>query len=157
MTTRLALLAVLAQASSPGPIGSVTIGQTSTYRLLLQAGEPSYRIGPLLKPGSYVFELVSDHPPLLARIEPTAPLRPGAYAIKIDSRVEDANRTFVFSLPVQPGRFFFTVTASGKARYEFILSGPGGPPQPAAFTAPQQRKAFRAVFRQPRSPSRRQH
>src|SRR4051794_29549551 len=118
MTTALALLALLTQP----PIGSTTVGATATYRLVLQAGQHDYPLGPLPRPGSYVFQLISDHAPVLARMKPTAPLRPGTYSITIDSRLEDADHSFVFDLPVQPGRFMFVVTASGKARYDFVLS-----------------------------------
>jgi hypothetical protein len=155
MTTAMALVVVLSQAHAPA--GSVTIGATSTYKLLLQAGERDYPLVPLPRPGSYVFELVSDHPPVLARIEPTAPLRPGTYNITITSRLDDSDRSFVFNLPVEPGRFVFVVTATGKARYDFVLSGPTGSEHRTTFLAPQRRYAFSAAFVGPRSPSRRRH
>jgi hypothetical protein len=153
MNTALALAVLLTQA----PIGSTIVGATATYRLVLQAGERDYLLAPLPRPGSYVFELISDHAPVLARIEPTAPLRPGTYNITINSRVDDADRSFVFELPVQPGRFMFVVTASGKARYDFVLSGPAGSDHRTTFLAPQRRYAFDAAFVRPRSPSRRRH
>jgi hypothetical protein len=155
MNTALALVVLFTQ--SRAPIGSTTIGATATYRLILQAGERDYLLAPLPRPGSYLFELISDHAPVLARIEPIAPLRPGTYNITIASRVDDADRSFVFDLPVQPGRFMFVVTASGKARYDFVLSGPTGSEHRTTFLAPQKRYAFDAAFTRPRAPSRRRH
>jgi hypothetical protein len=148
---------LLAQAPSAAPVGSTTIGATATYRMVLQAGERDYAIAALPRPGSYVFELVSDHPPVLARIEPVAPLRPGTYSITIDSRLDDADRSFVFDFPVQPGRFVFTVTAKGKARYDIVLSPPVGSEHRTTFLAPQRRYSFSAAFALPRQPSRRRH
>jgi hypothetical protein len=155
MNTALALVVVLAQAPALAPVGSTTVGATSTYRLVLQAGERDYALAPLARPGSYVFELISDHPPVIARLAPTAPLRPGTYTFTINSRVEDGDRSFVFSLPVHPGRFVFVVTASGKARYDFVLSGPDGSDHRTTFLAPQKRYSFSATVIRPRSPSRR--
>jgi hypothetical protein len=155
MNAGFALLAWLVQAPAAAPVAGVTIGATSTYRLVLLAGEPLYRVSPLARPGSYVFELISDHPPLRSRIEPTSALRPGTYNIEVTRRVDDANRSFVFTLPVQPGQFVFVITTNGKARYDFVLAGPVGPPQRTTFVAPQKRYLFRAAFARPRPPRRR--
>jgi hypothetical protein len=154
MTPSLALLALI--ASLP-PVGSTTIGATATYRLVLQAGERDYAITALARPGSYVFEMVSDHPPVVARIEPVAPLRPGTYNITIQSHLDDADRSFVFNLPVEPGRFLFVVTATGKARYDIVLAGPIGSEHRTTFLAPQKRYSFTAAFARPKHPSRRRH
>jgi hypothetical protein len=155
MNGAVALMVLFAQSPSPRAVGSVTVGATSTYRLVLQAAERDYWIAPLLRPGSYVFELVSDHAPPLARVVPLAPLRPGTYTIAIDSRVADEDRTVVFSLPVQPGRFLFVVTANGKARYDVVLEGPPGSEHRTTFIAPQRRYSFSAAFARPRPAPRR--
>jgi hypothetical protein len=156
MNTAMALVVVLGQAPAPahGPVGSVTVGATSTYRLVLQFGERDYAIAPLLRPGSYVFEMVSDHPPLVSRIAASVALRPGTYTIDVVTHFDDADRTVVFSLPVQAGQFVFLVNASGKARYDFLLDGPAGSER-VTFIAPQKRYSFRAAFARPRNQSRR--
>jgi hypothetical protein len=149
----MALVVVLAQAPSPAPVGSVTIGDTSTYRLVLQAGERVVRVSALPRPGSYVFELIADHPPPMTTIAPVTPLRPGTYNIEIKSKVEDPDRedrVFLFSLPALPGRFVFVVTVNGKGRYDFVVTGPVGSPQRTTFMAPQKRYAFRATLARPR-------
>jgi hypothetical protein len=154
MNATMALMVVLGQAPAPAPVGSVTIGATSTYRLVLQAGERDYPIAPLLRPGPYVFEMVSDHAPVLARIAATAPLRPGTYTIDVVTRFEDADHTVVFSLPALPGEFMFLVNATGKARYDFLINGPAGSER-ITFLAPQKRYAFRASLARPHAQSRR--
>jgi hypothetical protein len=154
MNAAMALVVVLGQAPVPGPIGSVTIGSTSTYRLVLQAGERDYPIAPLLRPGSYIFEMVSDHPPPVARLAATAPLRPGVYSIEVATRFDDADRSFVFALPALPGPFTFMVTTNGKARYDFLLNGPAGSER-VTFLGPQRRYVFRATLARPRPQSRR--
>jgi hypothetical protein len=153
MHPALALVLLLSQV----PVGSTIIGATATYRLVLQAGQRDYPLTPLPRPGAYVFELISDHAPVLARVEPIAPLRPGTYNITINSRIDDADRSFIFDLPVQPGRFTFVVNASGKARYDFVLSGPTGSQHRTTFLAPQRHYTFEAAFILPRAPSRRRH
>jgi hypothetical protein len=52
----------------------------------------------------------------------------------------------VFSLPVAGGDYTFVVSASGRARYDFVLEGAPGHEYRAAVLAPVRDHVFRATL-----------
>jgi|1186.fasta_scaffold432808_1 hypothetical protein len=135
----LAVLPLLAVA------GGVPL-QHGGWEVRLRAEQFLYSLSAPRKPGAYRVRLRATEAPSICKLELDAPLAAGEYRLTIDSRIDDADRTFVFSIPVAGGAYRFLVTANGRARYDFVLEAGAGAESRAAFIAPQRDHLFTATL-----------
>jgi hypothetical protein len=89
--------------------------------------------------------IVEGSGPPLCKLALARPLAPGRWELHIEGPA-DADRTVVFSLPVAGGEYTFVVSATGRARYDFVLEGPPGHEYRAAVLAPVRDHVFRATL-----------
>jgi hypothetical protein len=133
---------------SRAPAGTVSLDGRRGYRVRLGPGQFLYHLAAPPGPGTYRLQLAGAPPPL-CKLELATPLPSGRYRLFIESRVADADHTFVFSIPVAGGAYSFVITASGHARYDFVLEGGPGWETRQTFIAPRRAYTFESTIPAP--------
>jgi hypothetical protein len=134
------ILTIALLLSEAAPIGLQE--DRASYRVELRPDRRDYQLLSPPGPGIYTVRLEGDNPSGKSKLVFATPLPAGRYQLRVRPTRPDQGQTVVFSVPLAAGHSSFTVTAAGKARYDFVFHRPAGTEHRYTLTAPFSRKTF---------------